>query len=51
MKKLKMYLLLSKEKDYVQGAFPHTEEGKRLALKHQRKLKKTQKIETYISER
>ena len=51
MKKDKMYILLSKDKDYVQGAFPYTEEGKKLALKHQRKLKKVKKIDTYLSEK
>jgi len=50
-KNKKMYLVLSKEKDYLQGAFPHTEEGKKLAIKYQRKIKKTKKIDTYLAEK
>ena len=49
-KKKKMYMILSKDKDYVQGAFPLSEEGKSQALKYQKKLKKLKKIETYIVE-
>jgi len=30
-KREKYYLVLSKRKNYKHGAFPHTEEGKRLA--------------------
>ena len=41
-------MLLSKEKDYLQGAFPYSEEGKQMAIKYQKKLKKTKKIDTYL---
>ena len=47
----KMYLLLSKDKDYLQGCFPFSEDGKERALKYQRKIKKVKKMDTYIIEK
>jgi hypothetical protein len=44
-------MVLSRDKDYVQGAFPFSQTGKAEALKYQKKLKKTKKIETYIVEK
>ena len=49
-KNKKMYMILSKDKDYVQGAFPFSKEGKIQALKYQKKLK-SKKIDTYIIEK
>ena len=50
-KNKKMYMILSKDRDYLQGVFPHTEEGKAEALKYQKKLKRKKKIETYLIEK
>tara|TARA_R100000005_G_C4911369_1_gene148887 strand:- start:337 stop:495 length:159 start_codon:yes stop_codon:yes gene_type:complete len=47
----KMYLVLSTDKNYVQGAFPLNEEGKKKALAYQKKLKREKKIDTYIIEK
>ena len=52
MKKVKkMYMILSKNKNYLQGVFPYTEAGKADALKYQKKIKKIKKIDTYIIEK
>ena len=50
-KNKKMYVVLSKDKDYLQGCFPFSEEGKSQALRYQKKLKRVKKVETYIIEK
>ena len=50
-KSKKMYMVLSKDKDYLQVCFPFSEEGKMQAVKYQKKIKKTKKIDTYIIEK
>ena len=40
VKKDKAYVVLSHVKGYVQGAFPHTDEGKKQALEYVKKLSK-----------
>ena len=40
VKKDKCYVVVSKLKGYVQGAFPLTEEGKLLAEKHLKRINK-----------
>tara|TARA_Y100001963_G_C6769301_1_gene443983 strand:- start:1933 stop:2091 length:159 start_codon:yes stop_codon:yes gene_type:complete len=50
-KNKKMYIVLSVDKDYLHGVFPYSDEGKKEAMKYQRKIKKTKKINTYIAEK
>ena len=50
-KNKKMYIVLSVKKDYLHGVFPYSDQGKRDAIKYQKKIKKVQKIETYIVEK
>lgn len=51
MKNKRMYMVLSKDKNYLQGCFPFSEEGKKQALKYQRKIKKTKNLDTYLIEK
>ena len=38
VKKDKCYVVVSKEKEYVQGAFPFTDEGKKQAREYLKKI-------------
>ena len=40
VKKDKCYLVVTKEKEYIQGAFPFSKEGKKAAQKHLDELSK-----------
>ena len=40
VKKEKCYLVVSKKNEYVQGAFPYTDEGKKKALGYLKKINK-----------
>lgn len=51
MKNKRMYMVLSRDKNYLQGCFPFSEEGKKQALKYQRKIKKTKNLDTYLIEK
>ncbi len=46
-----MYMVLSRDKNYLQGCFPFSEEGKKQALKYQKKIKKTKNLDTYLIEK
>ena len=43
VKKDKAYVVVSAEKNRVQGAFPYTKEGKRLAQEYLTKIQKKEK--------
>lgn len=47
-RKKKYYLIVGKRKDYRYGAFPFTEEGKKLAEKYLKKIQNS-KNELYIT--
>ena len=47
-KKNKFILVLSVEKEYLHGAFPNTESGKKNAEKYVKKIKKEKKIKLYL---
>ena len=47
-KKEKFILVLSEEKDYLHGAFPNTELGKKNAEKYVKKIKKEKKLKLYL---
>ena len=49
-KNKKMYIVLSVGKNYLHGVFPHSEQGRKDAVKYQKKIKKTKEIETYLTE-
>lgn len=49
-RKNKMYIVLSKGNNYMQGVFPHTDEGKKLAEAFVKKAAK-EKENFYISEK
>tara|TARA_B100000676_G_scaffold284088_1_gene311424 strand:+ start:896 stop:1051 length:156 start_codon:yes stop_codon:yes gene_type:complete len=51
MKNKRMYMVLSRDKNYLQGCFPFSEEGKKQALKYQKKIKKTKNLDTYLIEK
>jgi len=46
-----MYLVLAKSNNYMQGVFPHTEEGRRLAEEFVEKSTKKTKEQFYITEK
>ena len=50
-KRKKMYMILSSDKDYLHGCFPFSEEGKKEALRYQKKIEKIKNIDTYIVEK
>ena len=50
-KKNKMYVVLSKEKNYRYGAFPYSEEGKKDAEKFIKEMRKIKKENLYIIEK
>jgi len=51
-RKSKMYLVLAESNNYTQGAFPYTEEGKRMAEELVKKAARGQTREAfYITER
>lgn len=47
VKKDKAYVVVTKEKERVQGAFPYTEEGKKRAYSYINKLTKKEKGKQY----
>lgn len=47
VKKDKCYLVVTKEKEYIQGAFPYTSEGKNDAREYKGKLEKENKDTKY----
>ena len=50
-RKNKMYLVLCKKSHYTQGAFPYTEEGKKLAEDFVKVAKRKNKEDFYITEK
>jgi hypothetical protein len=47
-KRQKFYLVLSKDKNYLHGAFDATEEGEKEAKKYMKEMEKKKKIKLYL---
>ena len=50
-RKNKMYLVLSKKNNYTQGAFPYTDEGKKLAQDFIKTAMEKKKEQFYLAEK
>jgi hypothetical protein len=47
----KYYLVLSKDRNYTYGAFPHTAEGEKNAKAFAKKMSKEKNEELYVAEK
>ena len=47
-KRPKFYLVISKDKGYLHGAFEATEEGEKKAKKYMKEMEKKKKVKLYL---